>query len=825
MVNTLSVAEPEDLIPDRYQIERFLGSGGYGQVYSAFDSVLLRNVAIKIIKYQGAKALTEAQALASCNSPNIVEVYDVIHDDHHVAIVMEMVESPVELDSSSICLMDKATFLDLYSQVLKAVAAIHKAGLLHLDLKPSNILYTPEGDVKVSDFGLSTRQKAYQESSNHSHSGSWECLSPEHLLQQPLSEFTDVFALGIFLYTYLFKHHPFVAEGDISTTQNNIRDVNFQFGGRPVQSLPELEPLVLAMLNRNPKRRPTVNQVMSAVENLRRNDGVPSETVDLPAPTVNPKRKKIIIASAASIVVTAIVLLVPLFKPVSTTLVLPPLKSALPFDGDAESRKEFLMLAAIVEDEIVSSVIDDPRRRLVSKKEWRGTTDWIKEAEQVDVDEIIISDLGCDFDFCDVSLSIFNRKKGDVSDFVTKSIPTSDLLIFSQVIEQTLISELGFPAREMSVVSDISDADLRLYYQYKKQLEAEEFTEEHISELQKLSTENPGFLGAQILLGNAYRNLYKNNNVDRWLNESQELALTLRKQFPDNASVLYMDFRNKMLAKDHVAARNILQQLKRIVGVETTQLVLSEAKLIFAMDREKGYQKLLEYKNPRLTQSYYHYKAYMEEILKKFDALEKTCYEWVGRFPDSYLPNFFLANSYLTTGRLKEAERLYAKILDEKSDHDIILNLGIVQLLLGEFSASIKNFRKALEFSPDSSQIYLNLAEAYKAVGDKQSHEYFVKTLSLYDTASSEQDFAHKALVLAHLGRDDEAIIELQRAAQLDNKAGEFFFIAAQVHQLLGQEQAALFNAREAIKAGFGLHWFRLPWTQSLYDLLDKSTG
>lgn len=829
-MNKVPEVELEKLIPERYRLENFLGSGGFGQVYNAFDSTLLRYVAIKVIKYEHSEALLEAQALARCNSPNIVEVHDVIHNENYLAIVMEKVESKLDLDVTAIADMEKNEFLSFFLQVSKAVSDIHAAGLLHLDLKPSNILFTDQKAVKVSDFGLSTHQASQEGNANYSYSGSWECLSPEHLQQKPVSTATDVFALGILLYNYLFKAHPFVVEGDISATEENILGARINYQQQFRCAIPELEVMVRAMLDKTPRNRPSMQQVFTAIENLHHNDNVPMETVELDLPKAKASKldsKLLYAATSVVVVISGVVFFLPSLTPVATTLVIPPLyvDSAKAYEGDAESRRDRLLLAAIVEDEIVSSVINDPQRSLVSKKEWRGTKDWAEEARLVDVDQIIISNLNCSIDFCDVNLSVYSRKKDGISKLTSKKIPTSDLLVFAQVIEQILVSDLDFTAHNTPVLGSISDSDLRLYYNIKKKLEDEEFTEADVAGLKQLSQDNPGFLGAQLLLAGAYRNLYMNFNVDRWLQQSQELMLQLNDRFPANPSVMYQDFHNKLLAHDLTGAEKTLSQLKRVIGVETTRLAISEAMLIFSKQPKEGYQKLLQHENPRLTHSYFHHRAYMEETLKEFDTLEQTCIAWAKRFPDTYLPKFFLANSYLVTSRLQEAETLYIEILKKKSDHDIVLNLGITQMLLGRYNESIENFKKALEYSPGSREIYLNLAESYKALESKESKQYFLQALTLYSDKNADQDYAHKALILAHLNRNEDAIIELQKAAQLNNKAGEFFFIAAQVYQLLGQDRAARYNAEEAVAIGFGKHWFRVPWTQPLYDYLSNNAN
>ena len=213
---SVNVSENIPLDKNRYSIEESIGQGGEGVVYQAYDRALQRKVAVKVIPYHDKGTLLEARAIARCDSPYVIQVYDVAYDDKYLCIVMELVEGNAPLTTDSIIEMTPDQFCHFFSQVLEAVESIHRSRLLHLDLKPSNILVDNEKRVKVTDFGISVfRDVSMFEDSKITiqRKGSWYCLSPEQLTQQAVSEATDIFALGILLYTYLFKTHPFLVSG------------------------------------------------------------------------------------------------------------------------------------------------------------------------------------------------------------------------------------------------------------------------------------------------------------------------------------------------------------------------------------------------------------------------------------------------------------------------------------------------------------------------------------------------------------------------------------------------------------------------------------
>jgi hypothetical protein len=210
-----SVAEPE---LGRYRIETVIGSGGMGIVYRAFDPLLRRRIAIKVVNTEGsdeslrARLVLEAQSLARLSHPNVCQVYDVcrVHDD--VWVAMELIAGidlrlwaatrPVrEIESA---LRDAA----------RGLAAAHAAGLIHRDVKPENVLVTLHGRVVVTDFGLA-RSTSSSTSSLSAHGvvpGTPGYLAPEQLTGSPLDARVDQFAWAVMAWELLAGERPFPIE-------------------------------------------------------------------------------------------------------------------------------------------------------------------------------------------------------------------------------------------------------------------------------------------------------------------------------------------------------------------------------------------------------------------------------------------------------------------------------------------------------------------------------------------------------------------------------------------------------------------------------------
>lgn len=210
----------QPLILDRYRPLTDLGSGGHGDVVLAFDTKMARRVAIKRLPLPVDRAgrplakagLAEARTAAMLNHPAIVTVHEWDTDSDEAFIVMEAVEGASLADilddtGEPLTLDETAAVVEA---LVSALAFAHDNGVLHLDLKPGNVLVTPDGRVKVADFGVSALTDA--SGSAHGTAGTIGYMPPEQLRGQPLDERTDVWALAALIYELLTGANPFDAD-------------------------------------------------------------------------------------------------------------------------------------------------------------------------------------------------------------------------------------------------------------------------------------------------------------------------------------------------------------------------------------------------------------------------------------------------------------------------------------------------------------------------------------------------------------------------------------------------------------------------------------
>jgi serine/threonine-protein kinase len=251
------------LLAGRYRLERRIASGGMAQVWEAADEVLRRKVAVKLLHPHLAadesfvtRFRQEAVAAARLTHPGIVSIYDTCSDDGVEAIVMELVPGRTLRDR-----LDDETPVDpwqaagLAAQVAEALDAAHRAGLVHRDVKPANVLLAGDGRVKVTDFGIAKAVADADLTQPGLMVGTAKYLAPEQVRGEPVDPRTDIYSLGVVLYEMLCGRPPFAADTDAATALARLhRDPLRPRQVRP--SVPKaLEEIVCRAMARQPDER------------------------------------------------------------------------------------------------------------------------------------------------------------------------------------------------------------------------------------------------------------------------------------------------------------------------------------------------------------------------------------------------------------------------------------------------------------------------------------------------------------------------------------------------------------------------------------------
>ena len=262
----------------RYQLQSRIAIGGMGEVWQATDLVIGRTVAIKILKdeYLGDPGFlerfrAEARHAALVNHEGIANVFDYGEEDGSAFLVMELV--PGEALSSILereRVLPTDRVLDIVAQTASALQAAHAAGLVHRDIKPGNLLITPEGRVKITDFGIARIADQVPLTATGQVMGTVQYLSPEQASGSPASPSTDIYSLGIVAYEALAGRRPFTGESQVAIAMAQINEAPPEL---PVTVAEPVRNLVYKCIAKKPAERPaTAAHLARASQALRRGD-------------------------------------------------------------------------------------------------------------------------------------------------------------------------------------------------------------------------------------------------------------------------------------------------------------------------------------------------------------------------------------------------------------------------------------------------------------------------------------------------------------------------------------------------------------------------
>jgi serine/threonine-protein kinase len=262
----------------RYELDSRIAIGGMGEVWEATDHVIGRTVAIKILKdeYMGDPGFlerfrAEARHAALVNHEGIASVFDYGEENGSAFLVMELVPGEalstiIERDGT----LSTDRTLDIVAQTAAALQAAHAAGLVHRDIKPGNLLITPDGRVKITDFGIARIADQVPLTATGQVMGTVQYLSPEQASGHPASPATDIYSLGIVAYESLAGKRPFTGESQVAIA---MAQINEQPPPLPATVPEPVQRLVMAMIAKKPEERPASAAAVSrAASALRRGD-------------------------------------------------------------------------------------------------------------------------------------------------------------------------------------------------------------------------------------------------------------------------------------------------------------------------------------------------------------------------------------------------------------------------------------------------------------------------------------------------------------------------------------------------------------------------
>ena len=297
-------------ISDRYQIIKAIGEGGMANVYLAYDTILDRDVAVKVLRGDLAndekfvrRFQREALSASSLTHPNIVEVYDVGEDHGQYYIVMEYVEGKNLKDL--IKKRGKLTLsevIDIMLQITDGMSVAHDSYIIHRDIKPQNIMILENGLVKIMDFGIAMAMNSTQLTQTNSVMGSVHYLPPEQANGKGSTLQSDIYSMGILMYELLTGKLPYKGDNAVEIALKHLKE--------PLPSIKEelpnipqsVENIVIKAAAKNPKNRyadarEMHNDLLTCLDESRENEEkikLPYKEITEEAKTKQPKKEAVV---------------------------------------------------------------------------------------------------------------------------------------------------------------------------------------------------------------------------------------------------------------------------------------------------------------------------------------------------------------------------------------------------------------------------------------------------------------------------------------------------------------------------------------------------
>ena len=250
-------------INDRYQIIKSIGEGGMANVYLAYDTILDRNVAVKVLRGDLAtdekfvrRYQREALSASSLSHPNIVEVYDVGEDNGQYYIVMEYIEGcQLKQLLKKRGRLTLSEVIDIMLQITDGLSVAHDAYIIHRDIKPQNIMILDSGLVKITDFGIAMAMNSTQLTQTNSVMGSVHYLPPEQANGKGSTLQSDIYSMGILMYELLTGELPYKGDNAVEIALKHLKEKIPSVRDKYPEIPQSVENIIIKATAKNPKNR------------------------------------------------------------------------------------------------------------------------------------------------------------------------------------------------------------------------------------------------------------------------------------------------------------------------------------------------------------------------------------------------------------------------------------------------------------------------------------------------------------------------------------------------------------------------------------------
>ena len=815
----------------------------------------------------------EARAVAGVSHPGVVQVHDILEREEGDCIVMELVEGETLARMIRRGRLPLARTLAIGREIAEGLAAAHAKGVIHRDLKAENVMITADGHAKILDFGLAKRLgPKIQDATLSGHGkilGTSHAMSPEQAQGLTVDHRSDLFSFGSLLYELATGQAPFRREA-LAQTLTWVCTRNPTPAHQVSPEVPQLlSELIDHLLEKDPERRPeSAGQVAEVLRHLERHlgpgddqggapvhsgrltgspgDAVPSgegtvpTLLALPRPAYGTSRtggsvlpawtghtgpavargrwpRWLLAAALVAVAVVAGSVFLARADADSVYVAVPaPTVTAddgVPAKGLLPSAVRVALLQELLSLEGVTALAPDQVDAV------HGAS--VEIARVLAADEVINATLDCHGTSCRATLGRIRGSDGALLWTQVFEVPSDDLLRLSLTVGDRIRRAYGDrPLRQEEDRLAVDSANYERFLQirdtFRTRLEGADL-EELLERIAAVRRSSPGFIAAYLLEANvASARFIEESRDERDLQRAFDAIGEARRLAPEDPEPLFVLVDTALVAGRLEVADDALRTLDTLDAGEA-EVNARRAALLERRGRpEEALTLMRSVVAERPSELFLSRLATIELHQGKVAAARKHLDELLKRAPDSFYGRYLLGQLELVNGSPARAAELYEELLRRSPGSPVRSNLGVAYMLQGRYDLAADSFRTVLEGDPRSPYTTLNLADAELLAGHTERADALyrqVLELTASDPAQSEwQILSVRAQALAHLGRETDAVVSIQRALQMAPENAQTAFEAAVVYALVGERRSALVNARRALQLGFEPFWFQFPW-------------
>ncbi len=833
---------PAQLV-SHYRVLGPLGSGGMGVVYRAEDTSLRRTVALKFLPQNLASDLLvserlrrEARLASALNHPNICTVYEVGEDSGEVFIAMEYVDGQPLSEAIRAGGLPLETTLRLGRQLASALAHAHDRGVVHGDLKPANIIVTPQGEAKILDFGLARRSdpgefdrqtlETASEQSRPGLAGTLPYMAPEQINGDPASPRTDLWSLGVVLYEMAAGCHAFFGENLYLLCRAILQD--------SPRTVPPNVPTGLAAvisrcLEKEPARRyQRAGEVRAALEAL----GSSRENI-IPAVEAAPRAALPLLFAAGLLLLLAALGLYKFRHRVWTVssparvpqpvllAVLPPAPVTDASQSAFDKGLADTLNSRLSELSARHALAVIPMNETIAK----GTTTVDAAREQFGVNLVLTLHIQRTADNARVNYSLIDTRSHQQVRGGSVTTAAGDPFALQDRVFESVASDMELQLAPQDKQSPVSQGTTQpaaydYYVQglgYLQDYVAPEKVESAVTLFQRALEKDPSYAAATAGLGTAYWRKYQITHDLRWADRAIETCRKAAAEGPALAAAFSCLARAFMA---HGEYKEAADQYRRTLELEPTSddayggLATAYELLGNLAAAEDAYKRAISLR-PGYWATYnwlglfYMYHARYEDAAAMFSHV-------VSLAPDSFTGYSNLGGVRAFEGKYAEAVPLFEKSLSIRPTGDARSNLATAYFQMHRYADSAAQFEQAVQLDSKNYIFWGNLGDAYYWAPGRRSEAPAAYGQAITIGEEKLRLNPNDAVLLSSLaiyhamrGEKKPALDNLDSALRLQPKSPELLFNAGIFYQQLGDTTRALDALEKAVSLGISPQYLR----------------